>query len=43
MTLPSAERRSITGRWKTMACRRGIPGNSSAFQVIAPEVGASRP
>jgi hypothetical protein len=36
----SAERRSMTGRWNTIAClRRG----SAPLQAIVPELGARRP
>ena len=40
-TLASAERRSITGRWNTIACRRGRA--SLPRQASLPPIGASRP
>ena len=40
-TLPSAERRSITGRWNTIACRRRALGAAPATPCR--RVGASRP
>src|SRR5262245_24097995 len=39
----SADRLSITGRWKTIACRRRSPGRSGDAHSIRPEVGARRP
>ena len=42
-TLASAERRSRTGLWKTIAWRRGACGSSGAFQRIVPALGCRRP
>ena len=40
---PRAERRSSTGRWNTIAWRRGASGGSGAPQARVPDVGRSRP
>ena len=40
--MPSAERRSSTGRWNTIACRRGPPAISGAFHAMLPAVGAQQ-
>ena len=39
----AALRRNITGRWNTMACRRGAPGPSATAQRTLPDVGAINP